>query len=137
MQEDTTSLRFVERLESELASDIIRSEVEGLREPHCQVIKQFYFESKSLSEIAVALGVSSERVRQIRVEAERKIRGSSVLRELYEEHYKMRFNPRHKYYDWQPEHYDSRYIYKNQCNALAKELKKVYEYLEEYRTRQI
>lgn len=105
LQEDEASTDFVDRLESALISDIIREEVNSLDEPYCDVIRWYYLEDKKLEEIGDMLGVSRERVRQIRVKAERKLRGSQILRKLYYEHYQQRYVSRHKYYDWQPENY--------------------------------
>ena len=56
-------------------------------------------------QIADLLDISHQRVRQIRVNVERRLRADKELRKLYLENYQQRYKPRWKYYDWQPEHY--------------------------------
>lgn len=109
LQEDEHSTDFIAKVESDNISDIIRSEVEALGEPYSKVIRLYYLEGKKLAEIGELLGVSGERVRQIRIKAERKLRASNILRKLYNEHYQQRYRPRRPYYDWQPENYYLRY----------------------------
>lgn len=75
------------------------------------MIRLYYLEGKKLAEIGELLGVSGERVRQLRYKGERELRKSKVLRKLYNEHYQQRYRPRRPYYDWQPENYYLRYRY--------------------------
>lgn len=107
LQEDETSTDFIDRLESALISDIIRAEVETLNNPYYDVIRWYYFEDKKLGEIGELLSLSVERVRQIRIKAERELRKSKTLRKLYNEHYQGQYVPHRKYYDWQPGNYAS------------------------------
>ena len=109
LQEDEHSTDFIAKIESDNISDIIRSEVEALGEPYNKVIRLYYLEGKKLAETGKLLGVSGERVRQLRYKAERELRKSKVLRKLYNEHYQQRYVPRSRYYDWQPENYYLRY----------------------------
>lgn len=111
LQEDEHSTDFIAKIESDNISDIIRSEVEALGEPYSKVIRLYYLEGKKLAEIGELLGVSGERVRQLRYKGERELRKSKVLRKLYNEHYQQRYRPRRPYYDWQPENYYLRYRY--------------------------
>lgn len=109
LQADEESTDFIDRLESEMCSEIIRREVEALPDQLEEVIELFYFKGLTLAEIGERLGVSGERVRQIRIKAERKLRASNILRKLYNEHYQQRYRPPHwSYYDWQPENFQSR-----------------------------
>ena len=108
LQEDEHSTDFIEKLDAEMCSEIIRAEVETLPDQQAEVIKLFYFEELTLSEIGARYGVSAERARQIRAKAERTLRANKILRKLYNEHYQERYVPRWKYYDWQPENFQSR-----------------------------
>ena len=64
---------------------------------------EYYLENKTMLQIADLLDISHQRVRQIRVNAERHLRADKELRELYLEHYQQRYKPNWKYFDWQPE----------------------------------
>lgn len=105
LQADECSTDFIAKLESDSVSEIIRSEVETLEEPLCDVIRLYYLEGKTLAEVGKLIGKSSERVRQLRCKGERELRKSKVLRSLYDEHYKQRYRPRRPYFDWQPTNY--------------------------------
>ena len=105
LQADAQSTDFVDRLEAALASELIRTEVEMLPDREKIVIEMYYFDGKTLQEIGDLLGVSYQRAREIRAKAERMLRQEPELRKLYNEHYKERYIPRWKYYDWQPERY--------------------------------
>lgn len=108
LQADETSTDFIDRIESEMCSEIIRKEIDTLPDQQAEVIKLFYLEGLTLSEIGARIEVSPERARQIRLKAERTLRTSKILRKLYNEHYQGRYVPRWKYYDWQPENFESR-----------------------------
>lgn len=108
LQADEQSTDFIEKLEGAMCSEIIRAEVDTLPDQQAEVIKLFYFEGLTLSEIGTRYGVSTERARQIRAKAERTLRANKILRKLYNEHYQGRYVPRWKYYDWQPENFQSR-----------------------------
>lgn len=105
IQADEQSTDFIEKIEGALCSEIIRAEVDALPDQQAEVIKLFYFEGLTLSEIGARYGVSPERARQIRAKAERALRANTILRKLYNEHYQGRYIPRWAYYDWQPRNY--------------------------------
>lgn len=104
LQPDSQSLDFVDKLEAAMMSEIILNEIEALPDKHAAVIKWYYLENKTLTEIGKLLGISPEWARQLKYHGERKLRKSRELRELYHEYYQQRYKPRWKYFDWQPEH---------------------------------
>lgn len=112
LQADEQSTEFVERLDSALCSEIILNELSTLPDREEQVIRLYYLQGLTQLQIGEMLGLSGERVRQIKVRGERKLRQSSVLRKLYYEHYQGRYIPRWAYYNWQPQNFEQRYKYK-------------------------
>lgn len=103
LQPDKHSDEFVERLDSALCSEIILNELSTLPDREEEVIRLYYLQGLTQLQIGEMLGLSGERVRQIKVRGERKLRQSKILRELYREHYQGRYIPHHwTYYDWQP-----------------------------------
>lgn len=105
LQADTQSEYFVDRLEAAAVSDIVRERLELLEPRERFVITEYYLENKTMLQIADLLDISHQRVRQIRVNAERHLRADKELRKLYLEHYQQRYKPSWKYFDWQPELY--------------------------------
>lgn len=103
LQPDSQSLDFVDRLEAAAVSDIVRERLELLEPRERFVITEYYLENKTMLQIADLLDISHQRVRQIRVNAERHLRADKELRKLYLEHYQQRYKPRWEYFDWQPE----------------------------------
>ena len=92
LQADSQSLEFIDHIESALVSELIRNEVELLDEPRRSIIKMYYFEEKSLKDIAEMLNRSFEAVRQQRNNALRELKKSPELIQLYEENYKSRWD---------------------------------------------
>lgn len=90
LQADETSTDFINELEAGELRETIRAELDTLSEREREVIKLFYFQSKSLQEISKKMSISAERVRQIRTRAERDLRQSKTLYKIYNEYYKQR-----------------------------------------------
>jgi len=82
---DETAVNAVDIVE--LADDyrVLHEAVDALGEPQSNVIKAYYFEEKSLEKIAGEMGVSRERIRQIKAKALRRLRHSEKLLQLYRE----------------------------------------------------
>lgn len=80
---DAHSLDFLEQLDAQSVSDMIRAEVRKLPERHRHVIERSYFDGASLEQIGAELGTSTERARQIRNDALRKLSRSRNLAELH------------------------------------------------------
>ena len=64
---DLTALDFLELLDAESVGEMIRAEVRKLSAPVCDVIESYYFNGQTLGTIAKRLGLSFERVRQLRM----------------------------------------------------------------------
>lgn len=105
LQADAQSTDFLDELEAAAVSDIVRERLELLEPRERFVITEYYLENKTMLQIADLLDISHQRVRQIRVNAERHLRADKELRKLYLEHYQQRYKPSWKYFDWQPERY--------------------------------
>jgi RNA polymerase sigma factor, sigma-70 family len=80
---DNTSLDFIDNMETNAVGDTVRAVVDTLSEPYKCVIRAFFFEGTSLSDIAKQLEISSERVRQLKRKALELLRKNKILRELY------------------------------------------------------
>lgn len=80
---DAHSLDFLEQLDAQSVSEMIRAEVRTLPERHRLTIERSYFDGQTLEQIAAELGTSTERARQIRNEALRKLSHSRNLAELH------------------------------------------------------
>ena len=111
LQADAQSTDFLDELEAAAVSDIVRERLELLEPRERFVITEYYLENKTMLQIADLLDISHQRVRQIRVNAERHLRADKELRKLYLENYQQRFHNNLQYYkrpyyfDWQPERY--------------------------------
>ena len=97
LQADQSSLNFIDDMEAAQLSEMIRAELVTLSDRERNVIELFYFENKSLQEIAKQLNVSGERARQLRSRAERTLRDNKTLHKIYNEYYKQRAT-RKKYF---------------------------------------
>ena len=104
LQADAQSTEFVQRIEAAMISEFIRKEVEVLSSNQRNVITWYYFDGKTLEEIAQELHVSAERVRQIKHEAEKNLRHVPELRLIYNEYYRCHTS-HNMYFAWQPENY--------------------------------
>ncbi|MEO6567425.1 MAG: sigma factor-like helix-turn-helix DNA-binding protein, partial [Opitutaceae bacterium] len=51
---------------------------------HARVLRRYYLEEATLEDIAVELGISKERVRQIREAAEKKLREDFIVLALWQ-----------------------------------------------------
>ena len=103
LQADAQSTDFLDELEAAAVSDIVRERLELLEPRERFVITEYYLENKTMLQIADLLDISHQRMRQIRVNAERHLRADKELRKLYLENYQQRCKPSWKYFDWQPE----------------------------------
>lgn len=132
-QPDEQSTEFVDHLESESISEFIREKVNALEERQRAVIVMYYFDGKTLGEIAAILNISSERARQIKHKAEVELRRSQELRTIYNEYYRSHtYSYYDKYFAWQPENFEAVRREEAAARKLAKE-KTVAEILAEYR----
>lgn len=130
LQADENSTEFIEKLDAADISDRIRAELDKLPEKQADIIKLFYLQGESLQNIAKRYTISSESVRQHKVKAERTLRASETLKEIYNSYYKQRIskkNFRHfwTYFDYQPENFEQirnkhefekRILKKTSCN---------------------
>ena len=62
----------------------MRAALERLAPNHAHVLRRYYLEDATLDDIAVELGISKERVRQIREAAEKKLREDFVVLALWQ-----------------------------------------------------
>lgn len=83
--EDETTVNAVDVVEQADEYRVLHEVVNALGEPQSDVLKAYYFEEKSLVKIAEEMGVSRERIRQIKAKALRRLRGSKKLLQLYRE----------------------------------------------------
>ena len=83
---DPAALDFLERLDTQSVGAMIRAEVRKLSAPLCDVIAAYYFDGRTLDQIAEQLGLSRERVRQLRKRGELTLAKRRVLVELWNEY---------------------------------------------------
>lgn len=83
--QDEGSTDFLEDIDRDSEAAFIRQIVAGMNEPYRTVIQEYFFQGKSLEEIGEPMGVSLERVRQIKYTALRTLRQNRQLRQIYEE----------------------------------------------------
>lgn len=84
---DPAALDFVELLDAQSVGQMIRTEVRKLSAPLCDVITWIYFDGQTLGQIAQRLGVSPERVRQLRKRGELTLSKRRVLVDLWNEYH--------------------------------------------------
>jgi RNA polymerase sigma factor for flagellar operon FliA len=77
--EDQEAICPAQRAQSADAAAALREAITRLPKNHALVLRRYYFEEATLEEIAFELGVSKERIRQIREAAERKLRQDTAL----------------------------------------------------------
>jgi len=74
----------VRAAESGETSDGVRAALSRLAPHHARVLQRYYLEDATLEEISAELGVSKERVRQIREAAEKKLREDFLILALWQ-----------------------------------------------------
>jgi RNA polymerase sigma factor (sigma-70 family) len=84
---DLTALDFLELLDAESVGAMVRAEVRKLSAPVCDVIESYYFNGQTLGTIAEQLGLSLERVRQLRKRGEVTLSKRRVLVDLWNEYH--------------------------------------------------
>lgn len=84
---DPAALDFVELLDAQSVGAMIRAEVRKLSAPLCDVIAAYYFDGQTLGQIAERLGISFERVRQLRKRGELTLSKRRVLVDLWNEYH--------------------------------------------------
>lgn len=84
---DLTALDFLELLDAESVGAMVRAEVRKLSAPVCDVIESYYFNGQTLGTIAERLGLSFERVRQLRKRGEVTLSKRRVLVDLWNEYH--------------------------------------------------
>lgn len=82
---DPTALDFVELLDAESVSKMVRAEVRKLPAPVCDVIGGYFLEGKTLDSLGKMLGVSLERVRQLKTRGLSTLSKRRVLVDLWNE----------------------------------------------------
>lgn len=110
---DTASMDFLEELDRDSEAWFIRKVVDELKEPFQSVIRLHFFEGRTLQEIGEEMGVTAERVRQLKYKALRKLRQNKQLRQMY------RNAKTHDIMTWA-----SRWEYSPECYALVQHLRK-------------
>ena len=70
--------------ESGDTTNLVRAALDRLAPNHAHVLRRYYLDDATLDDIAVELGVSKERVRQIREVAEKKMREDFVVLALWQ-----------------------------------------------------
>ena len=82
---DPTALDFVELLDAESVGEMVRAEVRKLPAPVCDVIGGYFLEGKTLDTLGKMLGVSMERVRQLKTRGLSTLSKRRVLVDLWNE----------------------------------------------------
>lgn len=82
---DETAVNAPECVELEDDYRILHEAVDSLKEPMNHVINAYYFENKSIKDIGKEMSVSIERIRRIKADGLRKLRGLESLKQLYRE----------------------------------------------------
>lgn len=81
--EDHNAINAVDSVELEDNYRILHEAVDNLKEPMNRVINSYYFENKSMKDIGSEMSVSIERIRQIKSNGLKCLRGSMPLLQLY------------------------------------------------------
>lgn len=81
---DTATPSPAENVETEDLRHGMRAALSRLSSTQARVLFRYYFEDATLEDIALDLGVSKERVRQIREAAEKKLRGDFVVLAIWQ-----------------------------------------------------
>ncbi|MBO5507431.1 MAG: sigma-70 family RNA polymerase sigma factor [Bacteroides sp.] len=102
-----TSLDFIDNMETNAVGDTVRAVVDTLSEPYKCVIKAFFFEGTSLSDIAKQLEISSERARQLKCKALELLRKNKILRELYSDMQQHNHSCSFSWFRTSPEYYET------------------------------
>ncbi len=135
---DPSALDFLERLDSQSVGQMIRAEVGKLPAPLCDVIAGYYFDRQTLEQIAERLGLSRERVRQLRKRGEVTLSKRRVLVELWNEmHHTEKLRQLEQTAGrFRPDDYDSKRTYDKQTQPRPKScLDFAAEYAEQQRQR--
>ena len=82
---DPTALEFLELLDRQSVGAMIRAEVRKLPAPVCEVIDGYFLEGKTLEKLGQVLGVSLERVRQLKNRGLNTLSKRRVLVDLWNE----------------------------------------------------
>lgn len=82
---DPTALEFLELLDRQSVGAMIRAEVHRLPAPVCDVIDGYFLEGKTLEKLGQVLGVSPERVRQLKARGLNTLSKRRVLVDLWNE----------------------------------------------------
>lgn len=83
--EDPEALYFIELIDDLSAGQMIRAEVDRLRDPLRIVITGFFFDKKTLEQLGKLLGVSMQRAAQLKRDGLNELRKRRVLVELWNE----------------------------------------------------
>ena len=80
---DTGALGPAQIAEEEDLAATVQDSLERLPKTQAYVVRRYHFEDATLDEIAGEVGISRERVRQLKVAAEKKLRGDLLLMGLW------------------------------------------------------
>lgn len=102
---DAASVCFLDALDRDAEAAFIRQVVAELPEPYRVVIQAYFFEGRTLGEIGEGLGMTAERVRQIKSRALQALRKHKQLRQLYNEHKQHNNWLQAARWEYSPEHF--------------------------------
>lgn len=102
---DTKATEFIEKIDRLSIAEQVREIINALPDRPKRVIIAYYIENRTLKDIAAELQISESRIQQIRTQAERTLKKSPQLQQLYNDFYKSHYNNRPYYYDWNPERF--------------------------------
>ena len=125
---DTAAAEFIEKIDRLSIAEQIREIINALPDRPKYMIIAYYLENKTLKEIAAELQLSESRIQQIRTQAERTLKKSPQLQQLYNDFYKSHYNNRPYYYDWNPERF-----YLKKYNKPPEEYGKQQKQYEQYK----
>lgn len=84
---DATALDFLELLDAQSVSEMIRAEVRKLPDREREVITGYYLDGKTLSQIGGVIGLSTERVRMLKKRGLVELSRRRVLIDLWNEYH--------------------------------------------------
>lgn len=103
---DDASLEFIEQMDTASVCDTVRSVIETLNEPYKDIIKHLYFEGLSLKKTGEKLGVSHERVRQLKQKALKILSKNKIMLELWKDCKDHSYRTSFSWFKNSPEYYE-------------------------------
>ncbi len=102
---DTTSLDFIEEMETASVGDTVRSVIETLSDPYRSVIQHYFICGLTLKQIAEVLNVSVQRVQQIKEKGIRSLKQNKILLALWRDYCDQRYRRSFSWFKTSPEYY--------------------------------